>query len=126
MKKEMHEVSLATGMAEELARIACESRAKKVLRVTVRIGRMSGVVKDSLVFAFDAVKLDHPLLASASLCVREIPVSYECIQCGKAFQNDAMFFPCCPLCGSHGLKRISGDEMNVESMEIEEEERKDV
>jgi hydrogenase nickel incorporation protein HypA/HybF len=53
------------GMVSELTKIARENNAKKITNVKLKIGKMSGIVTDSLKFAFDAVKLENPLLSSA-------------------------------------------------------------
>jgi len=115
----MHEVSIATGMIDELLRIANENNAKKILTVNLKIGKMSGIVTDSLKFAFDAVKLEHPLLSSTAISIKEIPLVYECSNCGNTFQTDDTYFPACPDCESYNLKLISGEEMDIENLEVE-------
>ena len=115
----MHEVSIALGMIEELKRIARENNAQKVTCVKLKIGKMSGIVTDSLIFAFDAVKLEHPLLSSATISVEEVPLVYECNQCLKTFETDSLAFPSCPFCESYSLKLISGEEQNIENVELE-------
>lgn len=115
----MHEVSIAMGMIDELMRIAGENNARKILTVNLKIGKMSGIVTDSLKFAFDAVKLEYPLLSSTTISIREIPLVYECGNCGSTFQTDDTYFPRCPDCESYNLKLISGEEMDIENLEIE-------
>ncbi|MBI4699319.1 MAG: hydrogenase maturation nickel metallochaperone HypA [Nitrospirae bacterium] len=115
----MHEVSIALGMIEELMRIGRENNAKKITHVKLRIGRMSGIVTDSLIFAFDAVKLEHPLLSSAVISIEEVPLVYECNKCNKKFEIENFTFPSCPFCGSFGLKIISGEEQHIEKVEVE-------
>ena len=115
----MHEVSIALGMIEELKRIARENNAQKVTCVKLKIGKMSGIVTDSLIFAFDAVKLEHPILSSATISIEEVPLVYECTQCLKTFETDSLAFPSCPFCGLYSLKLISGEEQNIENVELE-------
>lgn len=115
----MHEVSIALGMIDELKRIARENNATKITDVKLKIGRMTGIVTDSLIFAFDAIKLEHPLLSSAVISIEEVPLVYECIECGKAFQSDDAYFPSCPGCNSYKMKVISGEEQYIENVEID-------
>jgi hydrogenase nickel incorporation protein HypA/HybF len=115
----MHEVSIAAGMIGELIRIANENNAKKVLTVNLKIGQMSGIVTDSLKFAFDACKLEYPILSSTAINIEEVPLVYECNNCRNKFQTDSVLFPCCPDCKSYGLKVLSGEEMNIENLEVE-------
>jgi hydrogenase nickel incorporation protein HypA/HybF len=118
-RRKLHEVSIALGMIEELKRIAREHNAQKITCVKLKIGKMSGIVTDSLIFAFDAVKLEHPILSSATISVEEVPMVYECNQCRRTFETDSPAFPSCPFCKSYSLKLISGEEQNIENVEVE-------
>ena len=101
----MHEVSIALGMVEELQRIAEENNAK--------------TITDSLKFAFDAVKLDHPLLSSAEIQINEVPLVYQCCECDRTFEADDIYFPSCGSCKSYNLKIISGEEQHIDNVEVE-------
>jgi hydrogenase nickel incorporation protein HypA/HybF len=115
----VHEVSIALGMIEELARIARENDAKKITGVKLKIGKMSGIVTDSLIFAFDAIKLEHPFLSSAEVSVEEVPLVYACSKCGKEFETEDLSFTACPGCKSYKLKILSGEEQHIENVEVE-------
>jgi hydrogenase nickel incorporation protein HypA/HybF len=115
----VHEVSIALGMIDELFRIAKENHAKKISLVKLKIGEMSGIVTDSLKFAFDAVKLEHPLLSEAEIIIEEVPMVYECNDCHVSFNAKDIYFPSCSECGSRNLKLISGQEQHIESVEVE-------
>ncbi len=115
----MHEVSIALGMIDEIKKIANQNNAGKVLTVSLKIGRMSGIVTDSLKFAFDAVKIEHPFLSSAEILIEEIPLMYECNDCSSSFRTDNIYFPSCPSCQSYSLKLLSGEEMHIKSIEVE-------
>lgn len=106
-------------MVDELTRIAGENNAKKVLTVNLKIGRLSGIVTDSLKFAFDAIKADNPLIASSEIVVNEVPLVYKCNECGKSFEAPDIYFPACKGCGSNDLKIISGEEQHIENVELE-------
>lgn len=115
----MHEVSIALGMVEELARIARENNAKRITGVKLKIGKMSGIVTDSLIFAFDAVKLEHPFLSSAEIFIEEVPLVYACSECGREFETEDLSFTACPDCKSYKLRILSGEEQHIENVEVE-------
>jgi len=120
MKKTMHELSIAMRMVEELTRIARENNAKKITIVNLKIGRMSGIVIDSLKFAFDAIKFEYPFISNSEILIEEVPVMYECNNCGDIFESiETLYFPSCPKCNSYNLKLLSGDEMHIKNLEIE-------
>ncbi len=115
----MDEVAIAMGMVDELLRIGRENEAKRITAVSLRIGKMSGIVTDSLKFAFDAVKLEHPELLTAEVTINEVPLIYECNDCDKSFEADNFHFPACPECDSYNLTLISGEEQDIENIELE-------
>ncbi len=115
----MHEVSIALGMVDELKRIAKENNAQKINIVTLRIGKLSGIVTDSLKFAFDAVKLEHPIMSSAEIVINEVSLVYQCDECSTTFETGDIYFPACKKCASYNLKMISGEEQDIENVEVE-------
>ncbi len=115
----MHEVAIAMGMVDELLRIGRENNAKRITAVSLKIGKMSGIVTDSLKFAFDAVKLEHPALLTAEVTINEVLLIYECNDCDKSFEADNFHFSACPECDSYNLKLISGEEQDIENIELE-------
>lgn len=118
-RKAVHEVSIALGMVDELMRIARENNASTITLVRLKVGPLSGIVTDSLKFAFDAVKLDHPLLARTEIVINEVPLSYECNECHTVFETDNLYFPSCIRCESYNLRMISGNEQDIENVELE-------
>jgi len=115
----MHEASIAMGLIDSLSKIAEKEGAKKVLKVRVRIGKLSGVVVDSFVFAFNALKLQHRYLKGADLKVEEVPTVYRCKACGEEFTAETVYFPECPRCGSVELELLSGEELELVDVELE-------
>jgi hydrogenase nickel incorporation protein HypA/HybF len=116
----MHEVSIARGVVDELKRIARENNAQEILSVNLKIGKMSGIVIDSLRFAFETIRHETPLLSKAEIFIQEVPLVYECMDCNKTFSpRDEIRFPNCPDCMSFKMRLVSGEEMKIENLEIE-------
>ena len=115
----MHETSIAMGLLDSLNQMAEREKAKKVLKVRVKIGKLSGIVVDSFVFAFNALKEQFPKLSKTELIVEETPILYRCKSCGEEFEVETVFFPECPKCGSVDLELLSGEELEVVDAEIE-------
>ncbi|WP_456456604.1 hydrogenase maturation nickel metallochaperone HypA [Thermovibrio sp.] len=115
----MHETSIAMGLLNSLEELAEREKAKRVVKVKVKIGKLSGIVIDSFVFAFNALKEGSPKLKDAQLVVEEVPLKYKCKECGEEFTCETVFFPECPKCKSANLELISGEELEVVNAEIE-------
>ncbi len=115
----MHEASLILGMVPVIERHMKENDGNCVTRVITRIGKMSGVEVHTFEFAFDAIKRDYPWLRDAELTINEEPILYRCDNCGEEFEVDNFEFPACPKCDSSALTLVSGEELFLESLEID-------
>lgn len=114
----MHELAIAQGIAEVVAKSANEHRASHVTSVRLRIGEASGIVPKSLAFCFEMVASLDPLLAGVRLTVDSVPHCAYCRRCNREFAVRD-FIAECPGCGEWSDKIISGTELQVLDMEIE-------
>ena len=115
----MHELSIAMGIVE----IACEEAANRpacrVSSVHLRLGPLSGVVKDSLLFAWDLACAETPI-AGSRLEIEEVPVEIHCSACGKQYSAGSIIDRCCPDCQSFATEVLCGSELEVTAMELED------
>ncbi|MBT3268934.1 hydrogenase maturation nickel metallochaperone HypA [Candidatus Poribacteria bacterium] len=112
----MHEVSLmatAVEVAEQHARDAGGTRIR-VLRV--RIGEASGVVREALEFAFEAVTVGT-MAEGASFDVQVVPTLCYCSNCKEEFTPTSVFREC-PTCGSFSADIRQGMELELASLEV--------
>ncbi|HKI37244.1 MAG TPA: hydrogenase maturation nickel metallochaperone HypA [Gemmataceae bacterium] len=112
----MHELSIALSLIDVAAEEA-ERRGGRIVAVHLKLGPLSGVVKDALVSAYDLAREGTPL-AAAELVVREVPVVAWCPGCAA---ERTLTFPqlCCPACGRPTPDVVSGRELEVVALEIE-------
>ncbi len=111
----MHEASLVMALGEEIARLAQEQGAKKVLRVVVSFGEWSGIEKEAFCFAFEAFKKDSPLFEETKLEIELIPAIYFCPLCQQDFTPKEA--PLCPRCKLPGLPS-KGGELEIKKVEF--------
>jgi hydrogenase nickel incorporation protein HypA/HybF len=112
----MHELSIADAIVTIARRHAA---GRKVTRVDVRVGHLRQVVPDSLGFAFELVSTDTEL-EGAELVLEEVPAAVHCEACGA--DGVLKEFPAvCRACGSLDVGLIGGDELLVDSLELEDE-----
>ncbi len=117
----MHEM----GIALEVIRVATASIPEdapdaRVRRINLMVGKLSAVVPDSLRFCFDIAAKDTPL-AGAELVIEEIPVQIRCQECQATWTVMQPVFQC-QKCGSRAVTVISGRELDIRSIEIEEDD----
>jgi hydrogenase nickel incorporation protein HypA/HybF len=110
----MHELSIAQNIADIVQQYVPDEQA--VQWVKVEIGRLSGIVPESLEFCFDAVVSETPL-AGARLKIDLIPIRAACNRCNAGFEVGSVAFAC-PACGSADLHVISGTELKVIEIEV--------
>jgi len=113
----MHEVSIAQSILDIVEDVMKEEKASRVLELTVDVGRLSGVVYDSLSFAMEIVKRDT-VLETADIILNDIAGKAECLDCGRHFEDDQLL-PRCPDCEDFNVKIIEGRELKVRSLKVE-------
>jgi len=112
----MHELSVAQSILEIVQQHVPEPQAWAVQAVRVRVGRLAGVVTDSLEFCFSAIITDTPW-KTAKLDIEEIPTVCLCSDCAGRFAvTDGAFR--CPSCGGVNVQLISGTELQVVEIDL--------
>ena len=114
----MHEFGIAQSLLEIVEQQALPYRGAKVIKVQLRIGKLSGVLPDALRFAFEALSTGG-VAEGAFLVIEEVPLRIRCDQCGKVSIVDDPFM-ICPYCGLTDVEMIEGRELEIRSMEIED------
>jgi len=114
----MHEFGIAQSLLEIIEQEALPYRGAKVTRVTLLIGRLSGVMPDALRFAFEALRTGG-IAEESSLEIEEIPLRIKCNQCGEISTLEDPFL-ICPHCEDIDVEIIAGRELQIRNMEIED------
>ena len=113
----MHELSIVASLFEIMEEKALEKGSKKIISVKLQIGKLSGVVPEFLITAFDMYKKDT-IAHNAELEIEEVPLTIQCKTCGKTMTRDDFVYICLH-CGSQDLKTLTGKELFLEKMELE-------
>jgi hydrogenase nickel incorporation protein HypA/HybF len=112
----MHELSVAEEIINITNQYLPKDNNNEVISVKVEIGRLSNILVDSLNFCFDALIDDTPL-NGAKLLIKEIPITVKCEDCGNIMEIDGFLFQC-KNCESTKVKLITGNELKVTEIEI--------
>ena len=110
----MHELALARGV---LAAAVAHADGRPVRRVTVLVGGLRQVVPDSLSFHF-AIVSRGTLCEGAELEQRLQAARLRCC-CGAEWELTEPSFRCV-CCGGAETTVVGGEELRVESIEVEE------
>jgi hydrogenase nickel incorporation protein HypA/HybF len=111
----MHELAIAEGIVDVAQRHA---GGRRVYAVDVTVGHLRQVVPAALEFAFELVAAGTAL-EGAELRLDEVPAAGRCRACGCESALEG--FPlACAACHSVDMDVTAGEELRVDSLELEE------
>jgi len=113
----MHELSIAMSIVD-LAQEESERRGGvRITAVHLRLGHLSGVVKEALLSSYEMACADTPLEGS-QLLVEEVPILIFCWQCDARRPVHSTQLLCCAECGTPTGDIVQGKELLVVGLEV--------
>lgn len=113
----MHELAVTQSILDIVTEHARRAQARRILRIHLVVGDLSGFVDDSIQFYFDMLS-PGTLAEGAKLSIERVPARVHCRKCGHDFAPRD-FNWICPHCAAVGGDVIAGQEFRVESIEVE-------
>ena len=113
----MHELSIAQNIIEIVAEYAEKMNAHRVTEVLIDVGAVSGVIPETLEFAWD-LSVKNTIAEGAILKINFIEPKAVCLDCKKEFKLDDIF-TICTYCNSTNYDIVLGKELKVKSIKIE-------
>lgn len=114
---DVHELSVALSLVD----VACEKAGAlgdvRVDAVYVRLGVLSGVVKDALSFCFEAAA-KGTAVEGARLEIEDVPVTILCPLCAAERQLASIQHLRCPICDEPTPDVIDGRELELAALEV--------
>jgi hydrogenase nickel incorporation protein HypA/HybF len=111
----MHEYSVATEIASIVQQTAQGRRVKKI---TLAIGALSGIFSESLLMYLELVLPDMGM-DGVRIETKETPAVFACA-CGNEYKAENMA-QACPECGGYERTIKAGHDCIVESIEVEDD-----
>jgi hydrogenase nickel incorporation protein HypA/HybF len=113
----VHEFDLSSAIVQTVNKHA---QGRQVTHITLQVGRLRQVVKDTLLFYLAIVGKDTPC-EGATLEIIGVPAVLHCKTCRHEWEIEIPAF-ICPTCGPGAVEVKTGEEFMVESIEVEDEE----
>jgi hydrogenase nickel incorporation protein HypA/HybF len=113
----VHELAVAQALVEQVDAVIAQHGATQASLIRVRIGPLAGVVPELLASAFPLAAAGSRM-QHAELEFGHAPIRVRCLTCG-AETAAAMNRLVCGACGDWHTQIISGDELLLESVELE-------
>ncbi|HTW93617.1 MAG TPA: hydrogenase maturation nickel metallochaperone HypA [Tepidisphaeraceae bacterium] len=113
----MHELSIALSMLELVEAEAERRGGVRVTSIHLKLGALSGVVKEALVSAYELAREGTPL-AECGLVIEDVPIRVYCPTCRAQRDVPSIYEIRCATCGTPTADIVSGREMEISAMEI--------
>ncbi len=113
----MHELAVCQGLMNQVVQVAAQHKARRVSRITLSVGPLSGIEAPQLKTAFTIARCGT-VAADAELDIETPPVRVFCRACGRESeaQPNALL---CATCGGWQVELRSGNEMILKSLELD-------
>jgi hydrogenase nickel incorporation protein HypA/HybF len=113
----MHEQSIVESILSLALENAEKAQAKRVLKIYLVVGELSGVVDEAVEFYFNFLSRDT-IAAQANLSFRHVPMQLRCRNCNTIFTPEKLDLHC-PKCKEQQVEIVSGRELYIESLEVD-------
>ena len=114
----MHELSLVYSVVETVEQAAKQAKAISVVSVKLRVGALSGMLKEALLFSYD-LATEGTSLAGSRLDIEEVPVAIYCQQCAETRVMHGVQSFRCPECDTPSGDIRQGRELDIVSVELQ-------
>jgi len=113
----MHELGITENIISIVLKHGEKEDAKKITKITLKIGELTQVVGDCIQFYFDQLSKDT-IAENAELVIEYIPIKVRCADCGSEKEASNYDFTC-PSCGAICTEFTAGREFLVDDIEVE-------
>ena len=116
----MHELSIALSLLEVAEEeIQKHSGMSRVTAVHLRIGPLSGIVKESLISAYELACERTPFEGSR-LVIEEMAITIFCQKCNGERAVHSVQEICCVECNTPAMDIVHGRELLLSALELSE------
>ncbi|HLJ90167.1 MAG TPA: hydrogenase maturation nickel metallochaperone HypA [Candidatus Angelobacter sp.] len=113
----MHELSIAMSIVEMAQEESARRGGSRVSSVHLKLGALSGVVKEALVSAYE-LACEQTELEGSELKIEDIPVVVFCPRCQGERTIASIQWFCCPECHTPTGDVVRGKELEIVALEI--------
>jgi hydrogenase nickel incorporation protein HypA/HybF len=114
----VHELGLASSILDMVTAEGAKRPGTRILSLGLKIGEISGVSPESLEFCLQCLVKDTAL-DGLGIEIERTPRRHRCPRCNHEF--DVIDYEVeCPECGEFRTVLISGDEMEITYLEVED------
>ena len=115
----MHELSIALSILEVVEEEADRHGGAPVEAIHVRLGPLSGVVKEALLSAYE-LAVERTPFEHSRLIIEEMPIVIYCSKCQAERPVHSVQWFCCAECDTPASEVRRGRELELAALELTE------
>ena len=115
----MHELSIAQEIVDITVKSVPPEDYQRVKSIKIQLGEFSNIIPDSLAFCFNSI-VDSSPVPNSRLVIEIIPLTVHCRTCDSELSINSSDFSC-SRCGGTDIKIITGMELFIKEIELEDE-----
>jgi len=112
----VHEYSLVQSLVTRVESLAQAGKATAVHRLVVSVGELAGLDPELFQTAYDTFRAGT-ICEGAAMEIRRVPARWGCGGCGREIAKGEVLT--CPDCGLPARLSAGGDEVMLETVELE-------
>jgi hydrogenase nickel incorporation protein HypA/HybF len=116
----VHELSIVSSIVDSVTETLAAYPGARVKEVRLRVGTLASVIEDSLQFCY-GIATDGTPLEGSKLVVNVLPVKMHCDRCAEDVEIASLQSFRCPQCNEPVSDLRQGRELQIESIEIEDQ-----
>ncbi len=113
----MHELSVCQALLQEVGKVAASRGASAVERITIEVGRLSGVEPELLARAFEVARAGT-CASQAALVIQTLEITVRCTECGASSRAEPTRL-LCGACSGYRTRITAGDELRLRAVELQ-------
>jgi hydrogenase nickel incorporation protein HypA/HybF len=115
----MHELAVTSDLIQLVLTECKKGRITQPKKIFVDLGAFTSYSKDSVLFYYDILKKEQPLIRKTTLVVNEHPGKITCNTCKKDSTLSDPSLICCPHCHGMDIVIVGGKEFILKEIEAE-------
>ncbi len=113
----MHELSVTQSLIDLVAGECRKENIESPKKIIADLGALTGYKKDSILYYYDLLRKDIPILANARLEIRDVSAKVSCNSCKTTSVITEPYLVLCSRCGSRDINIVSGREFMVKEIQ---------
>lgn len=112
----MHELAVTKNIIKIIKEESKKRKLRKATKAALSVGTLTTYRKEPILFFFDNLKKDEPLLQDTELEITEIKAQVRCNDCKRKSTVEEPYMVFCSVCNSNNVEIIKGQDFFLDQI----------